>query len=243
MDNREPVWTPHAFRWQNNYCLLWLFLWKQIAHGNFVVYFFFFQYPFERGWHFLLLRINAGYCAKSDTRLASCRFRSRHRRAKHRLTIFTFCSLKTKEIKVISWRLCLIQCYICNARSSLSDLLFITDIPCSSPRFFLQSPGFLCSFVVCLSWPRCDRSFCGCSEFLCWQTGQGEGAGVKHSNVCSQSPAQLYLVFLGVWWNNFSLRPVNNCKQISLCNHNNYGTEIREGWEWWSKELMLVSSF
>lgn len=95
------------------------------------------QYPFETGRHFLLLRVSAVCCAKRNTGLAFCRFRSRHRRAKYRLTIFTFCSLKTKEIKVISCRLCLIHCSIWDASSSLYDLLFIMKIPCSSPRFLL----------------------------------------------------------------------------------------------------------
>lgn len=100
-------------------------------------HFFFFQYPLEIGWHFLLLRVNAVYCAKSNACLAFCRFGPRCRRLKYRLSIFIFCSLKTKEVKVISWKLCLIHCYIWDARSSLYDLLFIMKIPWSSPGLFL----------------------------------------------------------------------------------------------------------
>lgn len=150
---------------------VYICLFKSILYMETLLCIFLFQYPFEIGWYFLLLlRVNAAYCANSNTCLAFCRFRSRRRRAKYRLTIFIFCSLKTKEIKVIPCRLCLIHCCIWDARSSLYDLLFIMKIPWSSPSFFLQSPGYPCSFVLYLSRPclaRCDSSFCGWSDCVC----------------------------------------------------------------------------
>lgn len=179
-----------------------MFVQKHIVHGNFAMYFFS-QYPFKIGWHFLLLlRVNAVYCAKSNTCLAFCRFRSRHRRAKYRLTIFIFCSLNTKEIKVISCRLCLIRCYMWDARSTLYDLLFIMKIPWSSPSFFLQSPGYPCSFVLYLSWPwvaRCDSSFCGWLECVCSQAGHREGVGVKLSISSRNLAGFILYLLLDIW--------------------------------------------
>lgn len=151
----------------------------------------FFQYPFEIGWHFLLLlRVNAVYCAKSNTCLAFCRFRSRCRRAKYRLTCIYFLFSKDKRnksdfLKIMSYPLLHLKCQI------FYDLLFIMKIPWSSPSFFLQSPGYPRSSVLYLSWPwlaRCDSSFCGWSECMCLTGWPKRRARCETINRFSRNP-------------------------------------------------------
>lgn len=116
-----------------------------------------------------------------------------------------------------------VRVYSCSLQGILALLFFL----CLGPDL----PDVTAVFVAGLN--ACAR-----------QAGQREGVGVKYSTIFSQNSGcfMLYLV-LDIWYNNFSLKPSNNFKQVSLYNLGNHGTEIREDWEWRSKELMLVSNY
>lgn len=184
------------------YVCVYMFVQKHIAHGNFTTYFFPVSF-----WNRLAHSSFEGkccvLCAKSNTCLAFCRFRSRRRRAKYWLTCIYFLLSKDKRnkgdfLKIMSYPLLHPRCQLFSLWSfihhenTLEQSEFLPAVSRVSLLF--------CSLSI-LSWPwlaRCDSSFCGWSECMCL-TGWPERRGRCETLNCFLPEPWLALPCIWFW--------------------------------------------